>query len=86
MPRPRKKVVPPVADNKAEITATSADKAESVPKISLEERLDRIETRLDLVTESFEWAADQVRPMFGQGALAVIFDAISNALKKGGLK
>ena len=48
----------------------------------LKSRVEELERRFDLVVEAFEWAANQVRPMFGQGALAVIFDSVADGLKK----
>jgi len=58
---------------------------EGDPKVctkALEARLDALEKQNELIIEGFEWAANQVRPMFGQGALAVIFDGIAEGLKK----
>ncbi len=51
-------------------------------KRTLEARVDELERKFGLITEGFEWAANQVRPMFGQGALAVIFDGVADGLKK----
>lgn len=48
----------------------------------LKSRVEELEKQFKLVVEGFEWAADQVRPMFGQGALAVIFDGVAKGLKK----
>ena len=48
----------------------------------LKSRVERLERKFELIVEGFEWAANQVRPMFGQGALALVFDGVAEGLKE----
>lgn len=48
---------------------------------ALSDRLDALERRVEIIVDGFEFAANEVRPMFGQGALALIFDAIHDRLR-----
>lgn len=46
------------------------------------DRLDRIENKLDTLIEGLQFAANQLRPVFGHGAhLAAIFDEIAKKAK-----
>lgn len=59
--------------------AETVDSTETLADIL--ERIDALEGRYSLLVEGFEWAANQVRPMFGQGALAMVLDGIAEGLK-----
>jgi hypothetical protein len=46
-------------------------------------RLDRVEKKLDTLVEGLQFAANQLRPVFGHGAhLAAIFDEIAKKAKE----
>lgn len=47
----------------------------------LKSRVEKLERQFELITEGFEWAAAQIKPMFGQGALAMIFQGIADGLR-----
>ena len=47
----------------------------------LTERVEAAEAKLKIIEDSFEFIANETRPLFGFGAIAVIYDAISNKLK-----
>jgi hypothetical protein len=56
----------------------AASKAEG----DLKSRVEALEAQNALLIEGLRWAADQIRPMFGQGALAVIFEGVADGLAK----
>ncbi len=73
------------SDNNAESTRT-AQLVKQSRTDELEARLKALEKQNELLIEAFEWGANQIRPMFGQGAIALVFDGIAEGLKnpKGG--
>jgi hypothetical protein len=46
----------------------------------LETKLLKIEQKQRLVAEGFEFGGNELRPLFGFGAVALVFDAISKKL------
>lgn len=69
-----------MSDSKPDVQSSPVVAAKS--ESDLKSRVEVLERKLDLVIEGFEFAANEVRPMFGQGALAVIFDAVAKGLRK----
>ena len=45
-------------------------------------RLARLETNQSLLREAFQFAANELRPLFGFGPIALIFDEIAKKLQK----
>lgn len=41
-----------------------------------------IKAKLKIVTDGYQFAADQIRPLFGMGAVALVFDSIYERLTR----
>jgi hypothetical protein len=48
----------------------------------LDTRIIELEAKVQLLTEVFEFAANELRPIYGMGALVAVFDAVSEKLDK----
>ncbi len=63
-----------------------AKKVETVDHIdTINELLDRVaklEKRQQVIVDAFKFTADEARPVYGLGAISVIFDAIYKKLSK----
>ncbi len=46
----------------------------------LEARIEKLEAKQKVVSDGFEFAGNELRPLFGFGAVAHVFDAISKKL------
>ena len=58
----------------------TAAQAASLKVQELEARVKTLEAKLVIVTDAFEFAGNEVRPLYGMGALACVFDAVYNKL------
>jgi hypothetical protein len=47
--------------------------------LALQARVDLLE---ELLIEGFQFAANELRPLFGQGALALVFDGVADGIQK----
>lgn len=48
---------------------------------ALKGRVEQLERQIKIFADGFEFAANEVRPLYGFGALALIFDAIAKKFK-----
>lgn len=55
---------------------------QSEPVFTETEQNDEVKTLREDLVAAFEFAANELKPMFGQGALAMVFDAIAKGLRK----
>jgi hypothetical protein len=46
------------------------------------DRVERLEKRFELLVSGLEFAANELRPLFGFGHVAKVFDAVAERLKK----
>jgi|14BtaG_2_1085337.scaffolds.fasta_scaffold02565_8 hypothetical protein len=47
---------------------------------SLTDRLEQLERKQKITTDSFEFTANELRPLYGFGAVALVFDAVHRKL------
>jgi len=66
---------------KKKTSKPATDKAEDKGP-TLEQRVEALERKHTLTVEGFRWAANEVRPMFGVGAIALVLDGIADGLEK----
>jgi len=79
----------PKPASKSEAKRVSAQKAKPVVKTvdsteTINQLLDRVATlegRVKILTDGISFIADEARPVYGLGAIALIFDAIAKKLK-----
>jgi hypothetical protein len=74
-------------DKNTENTGSKAKKLTKVQEQSLkvqelEARLAKVEKKQVIMTDGYKFAANEIRPLFGFGAIALIFDAIYDKLVK----
>jgi hypothetical protein len=58
----------------------TAAQAATLKVQELEARVAKLEKKQVIVTDGFEFAGNEVRPLYGMGALALVFDAVYNKL------
>ena len=63
-----------VADLQAEILELRADNE------SAKARIEKLERKQKVTTDGYTFAANQLRPLYGFGAVAAVFDAIAEKL------
>ena len=49
---------------------------------ALEYRMNRAEAKLKVIEDGYEFVANEVRPLYGMGAVSLVFDAIYKRLQK----
>ena len=62
--------------NASRVDAELADRITALEAESTE-----LKARIDIVTDGFKFAADEIRPMFGLSIIAAVFDAVYEKLK-----
>lgn len=65
----------------AKVTKVKAPDSQEDTNSELEARVAELETRVKLIAEAFEFAANELRPLYGQQAMAKVFDAIAVRLE-----
>lgn len=65
-----------------EIPAKKPSKANELKETveSLTERIEALERKQKVTTDAYEFAANEIRPLYGFGAIALVFDAIHKKL------
>lgn len=83
MPKTKKEA--PVVKIELEEDAPKAE--ESAPKRDIEAEIDSLRSRIEeierkqqVIVDGYQFAANEVRPLYGFGAIALIFDAIYKKL------
>lgn len=68
-------------ENEAPTAEESAPKRDVEAEIdSLRSRIEEIERKQQVIIDGYQFAANEVRPLYGFGAVALIFDAIYKKL------
>ncbi len=64
----------------AEPKKLSKSAANEAKLTELEARIEKLEQKQDVVRQGFEFGGNELRPLFGFSAVALVFDAISKKL------
>jgi len=68
--------------SKSEAKRVSAQKSRDTSVIkALEARVEVLEARQKIIVDAFQFTADECRPIYGLGGIAVIFDTVAKKLK-----
>lgn len=62
------------------VTVQTVDSTKTINELIA--RVDRLEAGNKRQIKAFKFAANEVRPLYGMGALAMVFDAIVEGLEK----
>ena len=85
-----------MSEDKSEVVSTNKEETETEDKPKkatkkqkealklqeLEARIEKLEKNQKVIIDGYEFVANETRPLYGMGAVALIFDAIYAKLKK----